>query len=62
MRRHLENNRENCAAFDTARWVRNLESGLKAVWSRHSRGLPPDDVDVEDTAPVFQDGPGIQLL
>ena len=62
MRRHLENNRESCAAFDTARWVRNLEDGFRAVWSRHARGLPTDDVDVEDTQPVFTEGPGIQLL
>jgi predicted O-linked N-acetylglucosamine transferase (SPINDLY family) len=32
MRQHLERCRENCAAFDTARWVVNVEKGLKKVW------------------------------
>ncbi len=53
MRRHLETVRDNCAAFDTQRWVRNMEAGLQLAWRRHESGLGPDHVEVEDSAPVF---------
>ncbi len=53
MRRHLETVRDNCAAFDTARWVRNMETGLQLAWRRHEGGLAPDHVEVEDSAPIF---------
>ena len=53
MRRHLEGTRDTSAAFDTARWVRNMERGLSQVWDRHAAGLSPEDVDVTDTAPLF---------
>ena len=53
MRRHLELSRDTSAAFDTARWVRNMEQGLIQVWDRHAAGLSPDDLDVIDTRPLF---------
>jgi UDP-N-acetylglucosamine--N-acetylmuramyl-(pentapeptide) pyrophosphoryl-undecaprenol N-acetylglucosamine transferase len=53
MRRHLENCRDSCAAFDTARWVRNFEAGLDKIWSRLERKDEPEHVEVTDDAPVF---------
>ena len=53
MRQQLESRRMNCAAFDTARWVRNLETGLSEVWRRHDAGTPPGHIEVEDSEPVF---------
>lgn len=53
MRQALENRRFSCAAFDTARWVRNFESGLNEVWRRHDQGMTPGHIEVEDTEPVF---------
>ena len=55
LRRHLEDVRDNCAAFDTARWVRNLEKGYLEVWSRREGGLEPADISVIDNGPVFED-------
>ncbi|CAE7645887.1 SEC, partial [Symbiodinium microadriaticum] len=54
MRQHLERCRENCAAFDTPRWVRNMEKGLLAAWERHENGLSPGDILVPDIDPVFE--------
>jgi protein O-GlcNAc transferase len=48
MRRHLEENRDKCAVFDTTRWVRNLEKGLQQVWKRFEGGSAPGDVTVVD--------------
>ena len=53
MRRHLENCRDSCAAFDTARWVRNFQTGLDKIWSRLERKDEPEHVEVVDEAPVF---------
>lgn len=53
LRQSLENRRNNCAAFDTARWVRNLETGLNEVWRRHDGNLVPSHIDIEDAEPVF---------
>jgi protein O-GlcNAc transferase len=53
MRRHLEDSRSSSAAFDTARWVRNTEEGFRRVWTRHAQGLSPEDIDVTDTAPLY---------
>ena len=52
MRRHLEDSRDTSAAFDTARWVGNMEEGLKRAWTRHAQGLSPEDIDVVDTGPL----------
>lgn len=53
LRQHLERARGNCAAFDTARWVRNLENGLTMAWKRHELGLQPDHIDIDDKALVY---------
>jgi len=53
MRRHLERVRTSCAAFDTARWVRNLEAGLSEVWLRKEAGLEADHVVVSDNKEVY---------
>lgn len=53
LRQQLEGRRGNCAAFDTARWVRNAEAGLSEAWRRHDAGLPPGHIEVEDSEPVF---------
>jgi hypothetical protein len=53
MRQQLENRRLNCAAFDTARWVRNMETGLSEIWRRHDAGMPPGHIEVEDSEPVY---------
>ena len=53
IRRHLELSRDTSAAFDTARWVANMEQGLRLVWDRHTAGLCPSDLDVIDTRPLF---------
>lgn len=52
LRQQLEARRGNCAAFDTARWVRNIEAGLTEAWRRHDSGLTPDHIEVEDHEPV----------
>lgn len=34
--------------FDTPRWVRGFERGLCEAWRRHSEGLPPSRIDIND--------------
>ena len=53
MRRHLERVRTSCAAFDTARWVKNLEAGLTEVWLRKEAGQEADHVIVCDNKEVY---------
>ena len=53
MRQHLERSRNNCAAFDTQRWVRNVEQAYTQAVFRTEKGLPPDHIEVEDTAAVW---------
>jgi protein O-GlcNAc transferase len=48
LRRKLEEGRDCCALFDTARWVRGFEKGLDKVWERHAEGLERDHVTVEE--------------
>lgn len=48
IRSKLEDSRISCPLFDTARWVRNFESGLKLAWSKHEMGQVPSDIDVPD--------------
>ena len=55
LRQQLEGRRNSCAAFDTARWVRNMETGLGEVWRRHDANLPVDHIEIEDPDPVFTD-------
>ena len=42
----------NCAAYDTARFVHNLEKGLEAAWIKCETGGQADHVFVEDVDPV----------
>merc|ERR1712070_1312086 len=48
LRKRLEDNRETCPLFDTARWVRAAEKGFQMVWARHEEGKPPDDIEVPE--------------
>ncbi|KAJ0393390.1 hypothetical protein ATCC90586_012241 [Pythium insidiosum] len=48
IRRRLEDGRLTCPLFDTARWVKNMETGLVMAWDRHEAGLEPDHIDVPD--------------
>jgi protein O-GlcNAc transferase len=48
LRRRLVDGRERCPLFDTARWVRNYERGLRAVWRRQCLGMAPADVVVRE--------------
>ncbi len=50
IRRKLEGSRLTCPLFDTNRWVRNFEAGLKLAWAKHEMGVPPADIDVPDAA------------
>jgi protein O-GlcNAc transferase len=52
MRSHLEKARTNCAAFDTARWVKNIEKGFDTVWEMYEKGVNAADVKVVDDEPV----------
>ena len=52
-RSHIEGCRENCATFDTQRFVDNLEKGLVAAWANYESGDPLDDVTVLDDEPVY---------
>lgn len=53
MRKHIEQCRNSCAAFDTNRWVNNLEKGLEMVWKRHEKNQHPDHIEIIDDEPVF---------
>jgi protein O-GlcNAc transferase len=53
MRRHIEQCRDSCAAFDTARWVRNFEMGLDKAWHRFEKKEEPDHIEVHDAEPVY---------
>lgn len=48
IRRRLEEDRHTCPLFDTARWVKNMETGLLLAWDRHEAGMEPDHIDVPD--------------
>jgi len=44
LKARLEHNRRRCALFDTARFVRNLESAYIAMWERSRHGAPHADI------------------
>jgi predicted O-linked N-acetylglucosamine transferase (SPINDLY family) len=48
LRRKLARNRKTEPLFDTARFVRALERGYRAIWRRHAAGDPPANILVED--------------
>jgi predicted O-linked N-acetylglucosamine transferase (SPINDLY family) len=47
VRRKLAEHGATHAAFDTARFTRDLESAYAAIWERHQAGLPPEHIDVQ---------------
>ena len=51
-RRKLERSRENCAAYDTERWVRNLEAGYDEIMGKLERDQLYEDIYIEDVLPV----------
>ena len=51
-RRKLERCRDSCAAFDTARWVRNLEAGFNEAIRKLESNEAPDDITITDSDPV----------
>jgi predicted O-linked N-acetylglucosamine transferase (SPINDLY family) len=46
LRGKLAHNRTQCAMFDTARRVRELDRAFEIMWQRHLAGLPPDNFAV----------------
>ncbi|MGB7541203.1 MAG: tetratricopeptide repeat protein, partial [Burkholderiales bacterium] len=51
LKERLEQNRETCPLFDTARLVRNLERAYLEMWRMHESGGPPRAFSLEDAAP-----------
>lgn len=51
-RRKLERSRDSCAAYDTERWVRNLEAGLNEIMGHLENDKTCEDIYVEDVLPV----------
>jgi predicted O-linked N-acetylglucosamine transferase (SPINDLY family) len=47
VRGKLAEHRATHAAFDTARFTRDLESAYAAMWERHQAGLPPEHIHVQ---------------
>mmetsp|Transcript_37080 Transcript_37080/g.109335 ORF Transcript_37080/g.109335 Transcript_37080/m.109335 type:complete len:339 (-) Transcript_37080:1041-2057(-) len=48
LRARLSDVRHTCALFDAPRWVRGLEAGIEAAWTRYVSGQLPTDIDVPD--------------
>jgi predicted O-linked N-acetylglucosamine transferase (SPINDLY family) len=48
LRRKLAANRKTEPLFETARYVRALERGYRAMWRRHAAGAEPANILVED--------------
>lgn len=46
LRNRLAANRTTAPLFDSRRFARAFESGLRQAWERWFDGLPPDDIDV----------------
>jgi predicted O-linked N-acetylglucosamine transferase (SPINDLY family) len=46
LRDKLAHNRTQCAMFDTAQRVRELDRAFEIMWQRHLAGLPPDNFAV----------------
>ena len=46
VKERLQSRRKTAALFDTGRFTRYLEYGLRAIWERHVSGLPPDHLNV----------------
>lgn len=50
LRATLARNRTACAAFDTARRVRELDCAFETMWQRHRAGLAPENFSVPPQA------------
>lgn len=48
LRERLARHRTNCALFDTARRVRELDWAFETMWRRHLAGLPPESFAVPE--------------
>jgi len=48
-RQRLAATRDTCALFDTPRFTRGLEAAYRAMWQRHSAGLPPTHIAIDDS-------------
>merc|ERR1711916_366443 len=51
-RRKLERSRNSCAAFDTERWVKNLETGFNDIMGHLEHDKTMEDIYIEDILPV----------
>jgi protein O-GlcNAc transferase len=51
IRAKLMENRGRAPLFDTARFIRNLETAFELMWDRHRKGLPPQAFDVREVPP-----------
>lgn len=47
IRKRLAEERETLPIFDTSAFVRNLERGFTAMWERHLKGEPPENISIE---------------
>jgi len=55
IREQLEEARDVCPLFNTAKWVRDFEQCLEMAWSRYEQGLAPEDIGVEAAEPFRLD-------
>jgi predicted O-linked N-acetylglucosamine transferase (SPINDLY family) len=63
LRAFLQQTRNTNPAFDTPRFVRELESAYQLAFNRHLRGLPPGSIDVppQGSAPDERTGAARRL-
>lgn len=50
IREKLATGRDSCALFDTPRFTRGIEAAFRAMWGRHTRGLPPAHIAIDDAS------------
>jgi protein O-GlcNAc transferase len=48
LRSKIAKKRTTAPLFDTKRWVRNFERGLKEIWNNYLEGLPPKHVFIKE--------------
>jgi predicted O-linked N-acetylglucosamine transferase (SPINDLY family) len=53
LKEKLQESRDSCALFDTARFTRNLETALGMMWEGTQEGKPPASFSVDDSARAF---------
>ncbi|MEJ0061964.1 MAG: UDP-N-acetylglucosamine-peptide N-acetylglucosaminyltransferase [Alphaproteobacteria bacterium] len=46
IRKHLAENRLRLPLFDTESFVKNFSAALLSAWTRHERGLPPENIGI----------------